>query len=64
MTSTERKTLLSPTPEIADRGTVRLGSGVITSEFQALKSPKPEIADRGTVRLGSGVITADFPFYS
>jgi hypothetical protein len=53
--------LQSPNAEIADRGTVRLGAGVITSELPPLKRPTPEIADRGTVRLGAGVITGDFP---
>ena len=35
MTTTERTTqaLQLPQPEIADRGTVRLGSGVITADF-------------------------------
>ncbi|MGC2411386.1 MAG: hypothetical protein WA459_01645 [Stellaceae bacterium] len=63
MTTTERNTqaLQLPKPEIADRGTVRLGSGLITASFPPLKPPKPEIADRGTVRLGSGLITASFP---
>ena len=50
-----------PKPEIADRGTVRLGAGIITAELPPLKRPDPEIADRGTVRLGAGIITADFP---
>lgn len=61
--TTERNTpaLQLPTQEIADRGTVRLGAGVITSELPQLKRPNPEIADRGTVRLGAGVISADFP---
>jgi len=53
--------LRQPKPEIADRGTVRLGSGSITAAFPPLRQPKPEIADRGTVRLGSGSITAAFP---
>jgi hypothetical protein len=63
MTTTERKTavLQRPKPEIADRGTVRLGGGIITSEFPPLQPPKPEIADSGTVRLGGGIITAEFP---
>jgi hypothetical protein len=61
--TTKRNTpaLQPPKAEIADRGTVRLGAGVITSEFPVLKRPGPEIADRGTVRLGAGVITADCP---
>jgi hypothetical protein len=61
--TTQRKTpaLQLPKPEIADRGTVRVGAGVITSELPQLKRPSPEIADRGSVRLGAGVITADFP---
>ncbi len=50
-----------PTREIADRGTVRLGSGCITSEFPQLRRPQQETADRGTVRLGSGCITSEFP---
>lgn len=50
-----------PKPEIADPGTVRLGSSGITGTFPPLKRPKPEIADRGTVRLGSSGITANFP---
>jgi predicted RNase H-like HicB family nuclease len=32
-----------PKPEIADRGTVRLGAGCITAEFPPLRQPKPEI---------------------
>jgi hypothetical protein len=47
-------------PEVADRGTVRLGSGCITAGFPPLRQPKPEVTDRGTVRLGSGCITAGF----
>jgi hypothetical protein len=54
-------TLLQPEPEIADRGTVRLGSSCITAGFPPLRQPKSEIADRGTVRLGSSCITARFP---
>ena len=53
--------LCQPKPEIADRGTVRLGDGCITAEFPPLRQPRPEIADRGTVRLGDGCITAEFP---
>ena len=53
--------LRQPKPEIADRGTVRLGSCCITAGFPPLRQPKPEIADRGTVRLGSCCITAGFP---
>ncbi len=53
--------LQSPKPEIADRGTVRLGSCGITASFPALRLPEPKIADRGTVRLGSCGITANFP---
>ncbi len=53
--------LRQPTPDIADRGTVRLGSGCITAVFPPLKQPRPETADRGTARLGSGCITAAFP---
>ena len=63
MPTTERTTqaLQHPKPEIADRGTVRLGSCGITASFPALQTPKPEIADLGTVRLGSCGITANFP---
>jgi hypothetical protein len=50
-----------PKPEVADRGTVRLGSGCITAELPPLRLPKREIADRGTIRLGSGCITAELP---
>ena len=53
--------LRQPEPEIADRGTVRLGDANITAEFPALRQPKPEVADRGTVRLGDANITAEFP---
>jgi hypothetical protein len=53
--------LREPKPEIADRGTVRLGSSSITAGFPPLRQPRPEIADRGTVRLGSSSITAAFP---
>jgi hypothetical protein len=58
------KTMPSPkpsSPEIEDRGTIRLGNGSITAEFPPLKRPGPEIADRGTIRLGNGSITAEFP---
>ena len=48
-------------PEIADRGTVRLGDSCITAEFPLLRQPRPEIADRGTVRLGETCITAEIP---
>ena len=61
MTTHSPTLLCQPKPEIADRGTVRLGSGCITAAFPPLRQPKPEIADRGTVRLGSGCITAAFP---
>jgi len=53
--------LQSPKPEIADRGTVRLGSSGITASFPPLRRPDPKIADRGTVGLGSSGITASFP---
>jgi hypothetical protein len=63
MTTTERKTqtLQLPKPEVADGGSVRLGSGMISASFPVLRRPKPEIADRGAVRLGSGMISASFP---
>jgi hypothetical protein len=63
MSSTEQNTptLRLPKPEIADRGTVRLGSGCITASFPPLQRPQPEIVDRGSVRLGSGNITANLP---
>jgi len=66
MNSIGQKTqaLQQPTPEIADCGTVRLGSGFITASFPPLRRPTPEIAERGTVRLGSGFITARFPLRS
>lgn len=54
------KKLEAPKPEIADRGAVRLGSGMISATFPPLRAPKPEVADRGAVRLGSGMITAGF----
>lgn len=50
-----------PAPEIADRGTVRLGDSNVTAEFPPLAHPAPEIADRGTVRLGDSNVTAEFP---
>ncbi len=53
--------LRRPEPEIADRGTVRLGSSGITTGFPPLRRPEPEIADRGMVRLGSSGITTGFP---
>jgi len=56
--------LQPPKSEIHDRGTVRLGSGIITGEFPQLRLPKPEIADRGVARLGSGIITGEFPLRS
>jgi hypothetical protein len=46
---------------IADRGKVRLGDGIITAEFPQLCRPNADIADRGRVRLGDGIITAEFP---
>jgi hypothetical protein len=60
-TAVEFPPLRHPDAEIADRGKVRLGDGVITAEFPPLRHPDPEIADRGKVRLGDGVITAEFP---
>ena len=65
MTTTERggQVLQLPKSEIADRGTVRLGSAGITANFPPLRRPEPKIADRGTVRLGSAGITASFPAY-
>jgi hypothetical protein len=62
-TPTEKRMppLKAPTPEIADRGTIRLGNGSITAEFPPLRRPGPEITDRGTIRLGNGSITAEFP---
>ena len=70
MTSTKRLPTISVTaaafpplrqtrPEIADRGTVRLGDSCITAVFPPLR--QPETADRGTVRLGDSCITAAFP---
>jgi hypothetical protein len=53
--------LRRPVGKVVDRGTVRLGDGVITAEFPPLRNPDEKIADRGKVRLGDGVITADFP---
>jgi len=50
-----------PKPEIADRGTVRLGDACIAADFPPMRQPKPEIADRGTVRLGDACIAAQFP---
>ena len=45
-------TLQLPGPEVADRGTVRLGSGCISATFPPLRLPSSEVVDRGTVRLG------------
>jgi hypothetical protein len=53
--------LRQPDPEIADRGTVRLGDSCITAVFPRLRQPEPEIADPGTVRLGDSCIAAAFP---
>ena len=50
--------------ETHDRGTVRLGDGIISGDFPQLRLPKAEIADRGTVRLGDGIISGDFPRHS
>jgi len=63
VTSVKRvaQTLRLPKHEIADRGTVRLGSGSITAELPPLRLPKHEIVDRGTVRLGSGSISPELP---
>ena len=72
MTSTKRLPNISVTaaafpplrqtrPEIADRGTARLGDSCITAVFPPLRQTRPEIADRGTVRLGDACITAEFP---
>ena len=70
MNSTERLTngstvtgfppLRQPKPEIADRGTVRLGDSCITAAFPPLS--QPETGERGTVRLGDPCITA-FPLH-
>jgi hypothetical protein len=60
-TTAEFPPLRRPKPEIADRGTVRLGDSCITAVFPPLRRPKLEIADRGTVRLGDSCITAVFP---
>ena len=51
--------LVQPKPEIADRGTVRLGDSCITAAFPPLCSQ----SDRGTVRLGDACITAAFPLH-
>jgi hypothetical protein len=59
--TTDSAPLRQPKPEIADRGTVRLGDACIAAEFPPLRQPKPEIADRGTVRLGDACIAAEFP---
>jgi hypothetical protein len=59
--STEPQQLRPSAPEIADPGSLRLGSGCITAEFPPLRALKSEIADRGTVRLGSGCISTEFP---
>ena len=53
-----------PNEEIADRGIVRLGNGMITATFPELRLPNEEIADRGIARLGNGMITANFPVNS
>ena len=50
-----------PSPEVADRGTVRLGSGNISATFPPLHLPSSEVADRGTVRLGTGSIGGRYP---
>jgi hypothetical protein len=54
-------TLGCPTPEVADLGTVRLGSGSISAAFPPLRLPSPATADRGAVRLGSGSIFGSLP---
>ena len=60
-TKAEFPPLRRPSPETADRGTVRLGDSCITAVFPPLRRPNPETADRGTVRLGDSCITAAFP---
>jgi hypothetical protein len=53
--------LSRPDPNIAEKGAVRLGDGLITAGFPPLKRPDPKIAENGSVRLGDGLITAGFP---
>jgi len=61
-TSQKRIDKLQPAKtETHDRGTVRLGDGIISGEFPQLRLPKTDIADRGAVRLGDGIISGDFP---
>jgi hypothetical protein len=43
-----------PTPKIADKGAVKLGSGNI-QDMRVSLAPK-NVADKGTVKLGSGNI--------
>ena len=51
-----------PNQEVADRGIVRLGNGMITANFPQLRLPNAEIADSGIVRLGNGMIAGKLPF--
>ena len=60
-TSEKAITLQLPGPEIADRGTVRLGSGCISATFPSLRLPSTEVADRGTVRFVNGSIGGHCP---
>ena len=50
-----------PSSEVADRGTVRLGSGNISATFPPLRLPSSEVADRGAVPLGSGSVGGRYP---
>jgi len=53
-----------PNEQVADRGIVRLGNGMITAGFPQLRLPNEKIADSGLVRLGNGMIAGKLPFNS
>jgi hypothetical protein len=49
-------TLQLPGPEIADRGTVRLGSGCISATFPPLRLPSSEVATATPCGLGPVIL--------
>lgn len=53
------RALQLPKAEIADRGTLRFGSGMITAVFPELQPSTT--ADPGAVHFGSGMIASVFP---
>jgi len=53
--------LSQPKPDIADSGTVRLGSSTHSADLPTLKLSDRNVADKGAIRLGSSTHSADLP---